>query len=158
MRFGPSPVNLQSSNCRIKRKTSRCGPRLVVRPRAQCYDARMRGDFRCVGLAAVLFFAAGASAAAQEDSTELVRQGTVLSQKGNYAGAAEAFEGALTSAPGSSEPWMRWADFGLERFRVLQLELRSTQRGMATVLRLEAGGLRSSGPETRAELLRQSAT
>jgi tetratricopeptide (TPR) repeat protein len=53
---------------------------------------------------------------------------------------------------------MRWADFGLERFRVLQLELRSTQRGMATVLRLEAGGLRSSGPETREELLRQSAT
>jgi len=49
------------------------------------------------------------------------------------------------------------ADLFLERFRVLDLKLRSTQSGMAAVLRLEAQGLHS-GPETREELLRQSAT
>jgi predicted Zn-dependent protease len=52
---------------------------------------------------------------------------------------------------------MKWADFDLERFRVLNLELRSLQSGMAVVLRLEAEGLHT-GPETREELLRQSAT
>lgn len=52
---------------------------------------------------------------------------------------------------------MKWADFDLERFRVLNLELRSLQSGMAVVLRLEAEGL-YSGPETREELLQQSAT
>jgi len=52
---------------------------------------------------------------------------------------------------------MKWADFDLERFRSLNLELRSLQSGMAVVLRLEAEGLHS-GPETREELLRRSAT
>ena len=52
---------------------------------------------------------------------------------------------------------MKWADFDLERFRVLDLQLRSAQSGMAVVLRLEAQGLHT-GPEKREELLRQSAT
>ena len=52
---------------------------------------------------------------------------------------------------------MRSADFDLERFRILELKLRSSQSGMAVVLRLQAEGL-YSGPETREELLRQSAT
>ena len=44
----------------------------------------------------------------------------------------------------------------MERFRILDLELRSAQSGMAVVLRFEAQGWHS-GPETREELLRQSA-
>lgn len=52
---------------------------------------------------------------------------------------------------------MKWADFDLERLRVLELELRSMQSGMAVVLRLQAHGL-YSGLETREELLQQSAT
>ncbi len=52
---------------------------------------------------------------------------------------------------------MKRADLFLERFRILDLKLRSTQSGMAVVLRLEAQGLHR-GPETREELLRQSAT
>ncbi len=77
--------------------------------------------------------------------------------KGDYAAAAEAFQGGIARAPGSTELWAKWADFDLERFRVLELELRSSQSGMAVVLRLEAQGLRS-GKESREELLRQSAT
>ena len=52
---------------------------------------------------------------------------------------------------------MKWADFNLERFRILELKLRSSQSGMAVVLRLQAAGLHN-GTETREELLRQSAT
>ncbi|HEY6944447.1 MAG TPA: tetratricopeptide repeat protein [Candidatus Acidoferrum sp.] len=78
-------------------------------------------------------------------------------QKADYAAAAEAFQKELARVPGSAELWMKWADFDLERFRILDLELRSAQSGMAVVLRLEAQGLHS-GPETREELLRLSAT
>lgn len=78
-------------------------------------------------------------------------------QKADYGAAAEAFENGLRREPGSVAAWMEWADFALERFRVLDLELRSAQSGMAVVLRLEAEGLHS-GPETGEELLRQSAT
>ena len=77
--------------------------------------------------------------------------------KAGFAAAAEAFQKAIVSAPASSEEWTKWADFDLERFRVVDLELRSAQSGMAVVLRLEAEGLYSE-PETREELLRQSAT
>jgi hypothetical protein len=98
-----------------------------------------------------------AEAAAQEDSAERLNRGMPLSQKGDNAGAAEAFQKAIAGAPNSSEVWAKWADFDLERFRVFELELRSLQSGMAVVLRLEAEGLRS-GPETREELLRKSAT
>jgi predicted Zn-dependent protease len=78
-------------------------------------------------------------------------------QRRDYAEAAEALQGGIARAPGSAELWMRWADFDLERFRVLELELRGAQSGMAVVLRLEGQGLRN-GKETREESLRQSAT
>lgn len=74
-----------------------------------------------------------------------------------YAEAAETLERAVSRAPGSADAWMKWADFGLERFRILDLQLRSTQSGMAVVLRLEAEGLRN-GTESREALLRRSAT
>lgn len=80
-----------------------------------------------------------------------------MGSKTDHAGAAETFQKAIAGAPDSAEVWVKWADFDLKRFRVLELELRSLQSGMAVVLRLEAEGLRS-GPETREELLRQSAT
>ena len=185
----------------------------------------MRRGFRCGCLAVVLSVGDGARAATQEDIAELVKRGTALSEKGNYAEAisalkkarelaprdytvnlllgldllrsgrpkeaveplqmaaelhpgdgtpegylgkalaavhefapaAEAFQDAISRSPSSADRWTEWADFDLERFRILGLELRSTQVGMASMLRLEAEGLKS-GPETREELLRQSAT
>ena len=77
-------------------------------------------------------------------------------QRADYAAAAEAFETGIAREPGSATAWMEWADFDLERFRMLDLELRSAQSGMAVVLRVAAQGWHS-GPETREELLRQSA-
>src|SRR5438445_56077 len=78
-------------------------------------------------------------------------------QQADYAVAAEAFRNGIAREPGSAAAWTQWADFALERFRILDLQLRSAQSGMARVLRFEAQGWHS-GPETREELLRQSAT
>src|SRR5712692_947918 len=92
-----------------------------------------------------------------QDGTPEGYLGKALAAVHEFAPAAEAFQGAIARSPGSAELWTEWADFDLERFRIVGLELRSTQSGMATMLRLEAAGLKS-GPETREELLRQSAT
>jgi predicted Zn-dependent protease len=114
-------------------------------------------------LATILFLQAIVSigfasrAAAHQDSAPPVTQQTAKGRRADYAAVAEAFQKELERTPGSAELWMKWADFDLERFRVLNLELRSLQSGMAVVLRLEAEGLHT-GPETREELLRQSAT
>ena len=123
----------------------------------------MKAGFRDTYLAAILFLEAVVSVGfvpvvrAGQRSPEQVRQGTAPGQKIDYAAAAEAFQKAIAGAPGSAEAWTKWVDFDLERFRVLELRLRSWQSGMAVVLRLQAAGLHS-GPETREELLRQSAT
>jgi tetratricopeptide (TPR) repeat protein len=125
-------------------------------------SAGLRGGWRAkvlfIGAVLSVGFVLGfnPNAAAQEDFAGLAKRGTALSQKGDYAGAAEAYQGGIARAPGSAELWMKWADFDLERFRTLDLELRSTQSGMAVVLRLAAKGLRSG--ESPEELLRQSAT
>jgi Tetratricopeptide repeat len=114
-------------------------------------------------LAAILFLQAVVSIGfvpgmgAHKDLTGASAQETAIGPKTDYAAAAAAFLKAVASVPGSPEVWTKWADFDLERFRILDLELRSAQSGMAVMLRLEAHGLHS-GPETREELLRQSAT
>lgn len=95
---------------------------------------------------AAMFLVAIVGSAAQENAPN--RQ---------YADAAEALQIAIARAPSSPDTWMRWADFSLERFRILDLQLRSTQSGMAVVLRLEAEGAQS-GNESRELLLGRSAT
>ncbi len=82
--------------------------------------------------------------------------GKALAAVDEFALAAEAFQAAVSRSPGSQERWTEWADFDLERFRVLGLKLRTTQRGMAAVLRVSAESLQS-GTQTRETLLRQSA-
>src|SRR5690348_541623 len=123
----------------------------------------MRAGFRDTSLIAIfslqaivpIAFVPGA--VARQDSAPPLRQETAKGRSADYAEVAEAFQKGLARAPESAQTWMKWADFDLERFRVLSLELRSLQSGMAVVLRLEAEGLHS-GPQTREELLRQSAT
>jgi len=128
----------------------------------RCYDLRMKAALRD-SLAAILILEAIVSiefvprAAAYGDLASVRRQERTTGSKTDYTAAAEAFQKAIAGAPNSSEVWAKWADFDLERFRVLELQLRSLESGMAVVLRLEAEGL-YSGPETREELLRQSAT
>lgn len=121
----------------------------------------MKMGFNGVYMAAILSFEAVvsigfvASAAAQRDLGTITQGGEIESKVGSAA-RAEAFQKAITGAPGSAEAWMNWADFSLERFRILDLLLRSTQSGMAVVLRLEAEGSQS-GNESREALLRRSA-
>lgn len=129
----------------------------------------LRGGHLLSVLSIGMVFSLGfvAIAAPSENSAEDAGQATAAGpealspgrsrQKADYAAAAEAFETGIAREPGSAAAWMKWADFDLERFRILDLELRSAQSGMAVVLRFEAQGLHS-GPETREELLRESAT
>src|SRR5712692_1800034 len=74
----------------------------------------------------------------------------------DFALAAEAFQDAIFRSPKSEGFWTKWADFDLERFRILGLQLQTTQRGMATVLRVQAEGL-ESGTQDREDLLQRSA-
>lgn len=111
---------------------------------------------------AVLSIETAAKTAVKPYSSEFASHGTVSNQttdsaKAGAAEVAEAFQNGIARTPPLAEAWMRSADFDLERFRILELKLRSEQSGMAVVLRLQAEGL-YSGPETREELLRQSAT
>ena len=128
----------------------------------------LRGGHRSsvISIGIVLSIGFVTIAAPSDDFAERVRQATAPGQetlspnrsrqRADYAAAAEAFETGIAREPGSATGWMEWVDFDLERFRTLDLKLRSAQSGMAVVLRFEAQGLHS-GPETREELLRQSA-
>jgi len=82
--------------------------------------------------------------------------GEALAATGDFPLAAEAFQDAIVRSPQSEDCWRKWADFDVERFRVMELHLRTTQQGMATVLRVQAEGLRS-GTGDRADLLQRSA-
>jgi len=131
-------------------------------------------DLRATYFAVTLFLEAvvsigfARSTIAQGDLASARRQEAAISartdyaraaagRRGDYAGAAEALQKAIAAAPASVAALTKWADFGLERFRILELALRSSQGGMAVVLRLEARGL-YGGPETQEELLRRAAT
>lgn len=105
----------------------------------------------------MLFIGTNGNAETRQDPAAPVRQGPATGRKIDHAAVVEAFQKEIARDPRSAESWMKWADFDLERFRILELQLRTSQSGMAVMLRLEAEGLHS-GLETREELLRQSAT
>src|SRR5215467_971263 len=117
----------------------------------------MSFGFRLALVAAALATVAASETRAQNDAAEVVKRAAALSQSGDFAGTAQAFQAGLAGAPDAAELWMKWADFSLERFRILGLELRRTQTGMAAVLRLQGEGLQD-GKESREALLKQSAT
>ena len=126
----------------------------------RCYDLRMRAELRDMWLAAILILEAVVSigfapaATAHGGLANARRKGRAV---GSELALAEALEKEIAAAPASVESWTKRADLLLERFRVLELKLRSSESGLAVMLRLQAAGLRS-GQETREELLRQSAT
>jgi len=68
----------------------------------------------------------------------------------------QAYQDAVLRSPASGELWTRWADFDLERYRILGLQLRATQVGLATVLRVQAAGL-GKGTPGREDLLERAA-
>jgi tetratricopeptide (TPR) repeat protein len=76
--------------------------------------------------------------------------------QGDFALAAEAYEDAVARAPNSEKALLGWADYSLERFRVLGLWLRSSQRGTAALLRVQAEGT-PNGTTQRESLLQKAA-
>ncbi|HKW57302.1 MAG TPA: tetratricopeptide repeat protein [Candidatus Acidoferrum sp.] len=110
--------------------------------------------FRHVFGLASLLLCLGA-AAGQEPFVDLLKKGRAFAAAGDFAQAAESFENAIVRSPQCEECWTTWADFGLERFRNLGLQLRTTQKGTATVLRVRAEGL-ATGTD-REHLLQRSA-
>ena len=117
-----------------------------------CYDLRMKAGLLDTWLAAILVLETVVSIGFVPKAAAQPR-----GSKTALAGAAAVLQQELAAAPDSAQTWTKRADLFLERFRVLELKLRSSQSGMAVMLRLQAAGL-YSGPETREELLRQSAT
>jgi len=75
------------------------------------------------------------------DATAMGYLGEAQTALRDFAGAAEAFQAAVSRAPHSEEALLGWADFGLERFRALATWLRGTQKRTAVVLRVEAEGM-----------------
>jgi len=75
---------------------------------------------------------------------------------GDFSLAAQAYQEAILRSPESEQLWTKWADFDLERRRILELRLRTTQVGLATALRVEAEGL-GRGTEGREDLLQRAA-
>lgn len=76
--------------------------------------------------------------------------------EGDFALAAEAFDDAVARAPNSEPALLAWADYSLERFRVLGLWLRGSQRGTAALLRVQAEGT-AIGTMQRETLLQKAA-
>jgi tetratricopeptide (TPR) repeat protein len=82
--------------------------------------------------------------------------GEAENAQGDFALAAEAFEDAVARAPNSEPVLLGWADYSLERFRALGLWLRSSQRGTAALLRIQAEGT-ANGTTQRETLLQKAA-
>src|SRR5215472_14742557 len=117
---------------------------------------RMRAGLLDTYLAANLFleavvsigFVPGAVAHAHSASAE--RQEKAIGSKVDYAKAAEAFQNETARAAGLVEAWVKWADFDLERFRVLELELRRSERNGGGVEVAGAGLARRARDARRA--------
>jgi predicted Zn-dependent protease len=75
---------------------------------------------------------------------------------GEFPKAAEALQAGITRSGGSERFLEAWASYCLERFRMLGASLRTTKRGEAVALRVEAAS-HSEGSKVRESLLEESA-
>jgi tetratricopeptide (TPR) repeat protein len=73
-----------------------------------------------------------------------------------YSLAAEAFLSAVSRSPLSEQALVWWTDFSLERYRVLELSLRTTARGRAAMLVVAADSVNIEVKQKKA-LLEQAA-
>jgi len=97
-----------------------------------------------------------AAAVRADDETAEGYLGEAEEAQGNFALAAEAFQAAVARSPNSEHALVGWADYCLDRFRALGLWLRSSARGVAALLRVQAQGT-PSGTPAREQLLQQAA-
>ncbi len=97
-----------------------------------------------------------AAAVRADDETAEGYLGEAEQAQGKFSLAAEAFQAAVARSPNSEHSLVGWADDCLDRFRALGLWLRSSPRGTAALLRVQAQGT-PSGTPAREQLLRQAA-
>jgi tetratricopeptide (TPR) repeat protein len=74
----------------------------------------------------------------------------------DFPRAAEALQAGIARSGGAGAFLESWASFCLQRLKILQDSLRTTKRGEATALRVEAA-VHPEGSETREKVLEQSA-
>lgn len=75
---------------------------------------------------------------------------------GDFALVAEAMQSAVSRSGGTEQSLLSWGDYCIDRFRELEMHLRTTKRGEAMELRVEAWSHLDASPERRA-MLEQSA-
>lgn len=96
-----------------------------------------------------------AAKARPKDGTALTLLAGAALDLGDHATAAEALQTAVTRSPDDEQVLVRWADYCLDRSRVLGQQMRTTKRGEATMLRVTAAN-RKDGDTVRESLLQQS--
>ena len=97
-----------------------------------------------------------ASKARPEDGTALAFLADAAVDLLDYSTASEALQLAVARSPGAEQVLVKWADYCLDRSRVLGQQMRTSKRGEATMLRVTAAN-RKDGDEVRESLLEQSA-
>jgi tetratricopeptide (TPR) repeat protein len=96
-----------------------------------------------------------ASAVRPDDGAPQAYLAQAATALGDFALVSEALQSAVARSGGDAQYLMAWGDYCLDRFRVLELSLRTTKRGEAMEFRVEAWG-HPEGSETRETLLEQS--
>ncbi|MGC2401871.1 MAG: tetratricopeptide repeat protein [Acidobacteriaceae bacterium] len=97
-----------------------------------------------------------AAAVRADDETAEGYLGKAEEAQGNFALSAEAFQAAVARSPNSENALVGWAEYCLDRFRAVGLWMRSSPRGVAALLRVQAQGT-PSGTLAREQLLQQAA-
>lgn len=90
-----------------------------------------------------------------EDGTALTFLADAAVDLGDHATASEALQAAVSRSPGAEQILVKWADYCLDRSRVLGQRMRTTKHGEATMLRVTAAN-RKDGDPVRESLLEQS--
>jgi predicted Zn-dependent protease len=98
-----------------------------------------------------------ASRVRPQDATAEVYLADAVASSGDFVLASESLQAGMLRSGASEQFLEAWASYCLERYRLVGLGLRTTKRGEAVALRVEAAS-HPEGSEARESLLVESAT